>query len=455
MNLISFVFKTRLNFFFKGEGSASRITGLTIFSLLALFYGRVSAYFLDNSFIPDTLQMKINIIRGIFSLLFLSTITRVYLPGYKPKTDFIPAVFPVSHGKRFLIDLLADFLYPYFFVLLLFITVIKIFSSEFDIYFYLQAISALFSGHFIRRIFQSSAERKLKLNAMTVIFIVINLAVCIFIIYQFNYRTLSHNLTSLALTLAVMVALFATDSIIERSVIESGITSGGRSYKSSRLDNSAAVFILRNKSARKTIMVAMLLKLFFIVLDLGIYSQSGRHLFSNMYIVWIYVSPVILFSYIYSNTWGFYRSLWFTIDKCTGDFKKIVTMQLKIMAFPFILDFLTASVYFILNKEDIVFGFAFYFTSLLLIIPFSITASITGARYVGKPLSFRANSSTGVRFGAIALVSSIFLIKFYPFLKWAVLLYIAAAYFSLKYIAGKYPAYKYVIFGKLFHSGKS
>ncbi|MDP4196000.1 MAG: hypothetical protein Q8940_13175 [Bacteroidota bacterium] len=456
MNLISFLFKSRIKFYFTGKGATSRILGLIGFSFLAIFYGFVIGFFLDNSYREINGFDRFNLIRGINLFVFVSTLTRAYLPSYKPKMDLISSVYPVSLVRRFFIDWLMDFLYPYFFVFLLFFSVVKATSAIYDLSYFFQSLIVLLSAHIIRRIIQTFAERKTELKFFEFILIISTALVSSFVLIQNNVLKLNHNFLSLALTFASYITLSVVDYIVSSSVIELKRVSTQRrnTLLQKEIFNSFYTsFIFKNRAARKSILVAFLLKVVIMLLDLVMMAHNNTHLFDNIYVVFIYVSPLILYSYVYSNTWGFYRTLWLTVDKCTSGFKPLFLMQMKIMILPFTIDLLLASVYFFLNASDMAFGFLFYFVSLVIVICLSIYSSVVAARYVEKPLSFRANSSVAFRMISVFAVMSLILIKYYSIALLLIPIYLIASFVIIQLSFRNYDIYKYNLFEKLFKSG--
>ncbi|MGE5679832.1 MAG: hypothetical protein ACM34K_03025 [Bacillota bacterium] len=453
MSLISFVFKSRLKFYFTGKGAPSRIAGLTGFSLLALFYGFALGYFIDSSYYENMSFDSQNFIKGINLFIFMSTVTRAYLPSYRPKQDFISGVYPLVFTKRYMLDLMIDYLFPYFLVFLLFLSMMKASSFVFDSIYYFQSILVLLSAHIIRRLVQTIAERKIKLKFIEILLVISGSAAAIFVLLQNNILELRHNILSLLLTLTAYITFLLVDYLLSGSVVEQKKLSSAALFEKGIFNTFSTTFIFKNKAARKTILVAFILKLLIMAVDLIMMAQYQAHLFNNIYVVWLYVSPLILYSYIYSNTWGFYRSLWLTVDKCTSGFRPLFKIQMRIMFIPFLADFMLAAIYFTITGVDVAFGFLFYFISLMIVISLSVYSSLVSARYVEKPLSFRANSSMAYRIAAVVLIISIVAVKYYPIAVWGLILYLAGSVILVRLSFTRYEKYKFDVFDRLFKSG--
>ncbi|MGE5498786.1 MAG: hypothetical protein ACM3Q2_11975, partial [Syntrophothermus sp.] len=226
----------------------------------------------------------------------------------------------------------------------------------------------------------------------------------------------------------------------------------GRLMQRNIFNSFSGTFLFKNPSARKALLVAIGLKIVILGGDYFAWEFNKKHIFS-IYLLWgVYASPLILFSYLYSNTWGFYRNLWLTIEKSTAGLQSLLKLHLRLMLLPFLADFIISGIYFIASGGNAALGFIFYAFSLFFIIIFAVFASVADARMIDKAHSYKANSSIGWKLAAISVIVGLVSVTQWPQYMWAVIPFILAAVFLLNYLSKNYSKYKYKMYQKLFKS---
>src|SRR5699024_1169231 len=61
--------------------------------------------------------------------------------------------------------------------------------------------------------------------------------------------------------------------------------------------------LLQNNIAKTTLIIAEIFKVLMLSLDLILYFKTGMHFANNVFIVFIFISPLILFTYLFNNSW--------------------------------------------------------------------------------------------------------------------------------------------------------
>lgn len=454
MELISFIFKSRLKFYFTGKGSGYRTAGLIFFSAVAVLYGVMMGFAIDALYSGGGWPASAKDFFLFINVIVLSqTISRAYLPSYKPRIDIFSPIVPLAKAKKYYFGLMVDFIYPFFFINLLFLITVKLASAAYSFTMLAGAVVLLYSAQMIRRILQFLLERSLRVKLHEIIINSAVLLISCFFIFRLNILSQVKTGTELLMSIGAALMLTGADYILTVSASEYKRSVTGKLMQRNIFNSFSGTFLFKSPSARKALLIAIALKTLLLTGDYFAWTYNGKHIFS-IYLMWgVYASPLILFSYLYSNTWGFYRNLWLTIEKSASGLQPLLRVQLKIMMLPYLADFIISGIYFIVCGQNVVSGFIFYAFALFFIISFAIFASVADARVIDKAHSYRNNSSIGWKLAAISVIMGLVALTQWPQYMWAVIPFIIAAVFMLNYLSKNYPKYKYGMYQKLFKSG--
>src|SRR5699024_1371530 len=141
--------------------------------------------------------------------------------------------------------------------------------------------------------------------------------------------------------------------------------------------------------------------------DLIIYFKTGAHFANNVFIVFLFISPIILFTYLFNNIWGFLRNYWLITDRSLSAGRDLLKIYLKILWLPLVVDVIISMTYLALAPSNLVLpGISMYVASLYVLTAGGFFWSSQVPARVEKAFSFKANTSTFGSIVSIGIVSS-------------------------------------------------
>jgi hypothetical protein len=418
----------------RGLWSLKKPLTLVIFVLLAGalgFYGWIFATLGDK-----IVSGEIDVVTfGWFQNIFLGglavfTILRMIFPTYQPLKQFLPSTFPISKWKNFFLALAADFFNPYFFYTSVLLVSIILSSKEIPVSFYSAVFAVLFGAHMLRRIIQNWIEFKFsnKIYCISISLLVISSA----LFYLAITSTTSITWGYLLIFGLLLFANFQLESHRKERHLNISQEKKKRSWKYIKL-------IIQNPKARYPLIIGIVLKIILFGGDWFLFKTKGEHILDGSAMYWLFATPLVIFTYTFNNTWGFWKSIWLNIELRTGSFGQLIWNNLKLLAIPLLLDMLVTFPFLFITWNKPWFIVIFYFTNTIFLISTSFIWSTLTPRKIGSAFQMKGSTSPAsiiVSMGSILLLTTIeisrwfyILIPFYLILS-GFAIYLAQLFYS-------------------------
>jgi hypothetical protein len=207
--------------------------------------------------------------------------------------------------------------------------------------------------------------------------------------------------------------------------------------------------LLNNKKVWLPLVIGFILKTVILLVDLYLVKSKGTHLFDGGVFFWLFASPLIVFTYIFNNTWGFWKNIWLNIELRSGQYKDLVLMSLKLMLAPLILDMLITLPILLFSRDNIEFIFLFYFTTTIYLLFFSFLWTLITPRAIHT--SFQMKGSTSPIANITAMLG-VFLLTLMDINGWFYLLsplMMIIAFVAFRFSVDRYKDKKYLLTEKL------
>ncbi|GAB3532781.1 hypothetical protein GCM10027443_17090 [Pontibacter brevis] len=387
-----------------------------------------------------------------YSNLFLLVIIilRGFFPAYIPKAGVIQRIYPISPLQKFWTELTVELVSPFYFIALNFLIFLFLMAPTYDLVHFLQSVLVLLTAHVTLRSLQVFVERKI--NWASSYFYMASVMAAAFVALQVRVPMFRPTSDWLMLVVhASALGFFTTASYF----LENAATDARRkvvTYSSSARRSLGWRLFKNHKLARQMLIFGMVFKVIILAVDATSYLKKGNHIFDDIFSLWLFVGPFVMFSYVFNNVWGFYRNLWLTIERSSGSYKDFIKASLLPLRVPLLMDAVLTFLYVtFFNHENALFIVLMYLASILVLTPFGIIASIVSPRAVkGGLFSFSAKTSYLYNFIAIILFSMLFLPLIHPLLYLVYPLLIGGVFFALVAVLREYPAYKHKLFETLF-----
>ncbi|PRY08889.1 hypothetical protein CLV24_12056 [Pontibacter ummariensis] len=449
MNLVSFCCRARVASFFRHR-RLQRILLLALGIVGAAIYSWLFSSLLEQAQAGAT-SLSVNKVLEYANLLLLALIIlKGFFPAYVPKTEIIPRIYPVSAIERFRTELIVELVSPFYFILLNFLILLFLMSPAYTALHLLQSVMVLLTAHITLRALQVLVERKIRWRHHMFFAAAVMAAAFVAIQVQEPTFTPAYSWLKIIVHMAALGFLTASNYFLEASATEPRRKVVSHS-SSTRRSLSWRLF-KNHKLARQMLIFGMVFKALILGADALSYSKEGKHILDEIVTLWLFVGPLVIFSYVFNNIWGFYRNLWLTIERSSGNYKDFIKASLLPLRVPLLLDAVLTFLYVALfNHQHALFIVLMYTGSILLLIPFGLIASFVSPKAVkGGIFSFSAKVSYLYNFLAIALFAMLFLPLLHPVLYLLYPLLIGGTFFALAAVLKEYPRYKYKLFQTLY-----
>ena len=430
----------KLKFYLKFSGNPWRLV-LSIFLMLtAGFYG-----FVFGAFTQLLASEKIDVIspddfiKYTLLLIFIITVVRMIFPTYRPLRQLFPKHYPLSGRQRYGATIFNDFVSPYFLYLSIFIVSGSLFANKADSQFLISGFLILICAHLFRRSIQYLIDFSLKLTGVLVTFVVL-------LILTFGFYNVDYMISSFWFLPALAAFLFISGFVQDLSIKES------RSRKiriTSFKSNLMLKLLFNNPKVKLQLIIAFTLKTALLLIDLFLFRKNGEHLFDGQSVYWLFLPPLIYFTYVYNNIWAFWFNLWLNLQQRIGDYKVMIQKAFYLMLFPLILDMAITLPILLMSWDDKLFILTFYFTSTLSLVLLSFLWSIIAPKKITAAFQFSASTSS---WGIAAALTVVFLLSTINLTKWAYLLvplFLILSGVGIWYSIVHYKDLKYIVFNKM------
>lgn len=368
------------------------------------------------------------------------TIFRMFFPNYNPLKLIFPKYYPISKGKRYLTSLINDFQKTYFLYISTFILSTTFYLENSTFHFLITSSLVLINSHLIRRCLQYQIDFKYKKKSYFIHILGLSAIVSFFIIALL----LKKDLLILLITLMMILTLIG---YFQESLIES-ISQREIKSKSSKLSITIKL-LLNNKKARLPLIIGLILKSFILLNDFILFRAKGIHLFERQFVFWIFASPLIVFTYVFNNIWGFWKNIWLNIDTRVGRYEPMIWLGLRLMLVTLVTDMVITIPIILLSWDDIRFFLIFYCTTSVYLIMLSFLWSLIMPRKILTIFQMKGSTSPLSNIAAMGGVLLLTTIKFNYWFYIFIPLFVIIGFVGLWLSLDMYKEKKYIIANKL------
>ncbi|TPE44254.1 hypothetical protein [Pontibacter mangrovi] len=445
MDLIAFSCRARINSFFR-QKRLQRLLLLSVGLVAAGVYAWLFSFLLQQAAEGST-RLGVDQVLEYANLFMLAIIIlKGFFPAYVPKANLVPQLYPVPPLQRFRVELIVELVSPFYFVLLNFLLLLFMMSPFYTLLHLLQSVLVILTAHVTLRSLQVFIERRIRWRSAN--FYSAAVMAGAFIALQAR-APMFYPASEWLLLVAHMAALgfFITSNfLLEKAAAEP--RRKAVNYSSSAHRSLGWRLFKNHKQAKQMLIFGLVFKAFILGADALAVEKKGQHLLDEVMTLWLFVGPLVVFSYVFNNIWGFYRNLWLTVERSSGSVKDLLAVTWMALRVPLLIDAVLTFVYAALfNHEDVFFVVMMYAASVLVLAPLGVVASIVSPKMVsGGLFSFSAKASYLFNFIAIGLACLLFLPLIHPLLYLVYPVVIGGAIFALVAVLKEYPTYKYRLF---------
>ena len=439
--MIAYLLFIRLKSFFLGLKKPWNSV-LTLGAILTIwFYGWGLATVINKAIQGETGHVvPQTIINYALAVIIGFVLFRMIFPRYKPQRQYLPKFYPVSRLQHYVISVVSDLTKPLLLGIAFLIVVCFLYLQDLKFTFLLLGLSALVTGQLLRRLVQYGIDFR-KSTVGNVLFAISWVIPLVVITY---FASLSPYIWQLSLF--VSVYLFAIGYLLELTILEnrrSQIAGGAWT------GNLYLKLLVNNPKARLILMVGILFKVFLLTGDFFMFRSKGKHMFDGQLVYWMFASPLILFTYVFNNVWGYWKSVWLNFELRTGSYKEMTQFVARLLVIPLLIDAAITLPLLLLSWNQTQFILIFYLVSLLFLILFSFLWSILFPISIRSSFQMRGTSSFVSSMVSVVVVVSLSLLKLNYWFYILIPFYLFLAYMAYMFSLDLYKVKKYVLVNKI------
>lgn len=363
-----------------------------IYLVIVTVYGAIAVFILNTS----SFSSSENILdfQKTINMIFIILITlRNILPIYNTRNDLIPRYFPVSFFKRMSIEIIRAIYTPIAIYLLVFLVILS-FSSAYSILNILVSMTLIFVSFLIELNFKKILEKRYQSKLILAV-----LFVCL--VSFFVHTTLSfEGVEQLSYSISFLFIFFFFQLYLESYQKEIKYVLKEKVYK---YRNIYTRFIFSRDSLRISTMMAIIFKSLLLLSFIVTFIKKGETENRSEFILHLFLFPIIYFTYIFNNYFGYCREFWLTFS-LSNNFKKFAVSYLQPIVFILIFDFIISIIAAkFLNFDYLEFSIKYILISLMLLLN-GFMGSFISPKRIDSKISFNSmKSNTSLIFSVLSI----------------------------------------------------
>ncbi len=450
MDLLLFSCRARVAGFFRHK-KEQRTLLLSLGIVMAGMYSWLFTFLLQQAQDGGALNQSVPQLLEYANLMLLAAIIlKGFFPSYVPKTAIIQRIYPIPPLQKFRTEFLVELVSPFYFIVLNFLILLFLMSPANGVSELLQSLLVVLTAHVTLRSLQVFVERKIRWRHSY--FYMAAIMAAAFVALQARvpmFRPTSDWLMQVV-HMAALGFFITSNYFLEQAAIEP--RRKVVSYSSTARRSLGWRLFKNHKLAKQMLLFGLVFKAISLALDATVYLRKGEHLVDEIVWLWMFVGPLVIFTYVFNNTWGFYRNLWLTIERSSGSYRDFIKASLLPLRVPLLLDAVLTFLYVtFFNHENALFIVMMYLAAILVLTPLGIIASVVSPKPAkGGIFSFSAKTSYLFNFISMALYGMLFLPRIHALLYLLYPLLIGGVFFALVAVLREYTRYKHKLFEALY-----
>lgn len=375
------------------------------------------------------------------------TFFRMFFPSYAPLKQDFPRYYPLSPFQRYVFSIVSDLLTTYFLLAVMALLIIAFILPTFQLPFFFVGLGVLTGTHLLRRNFQYILDFRLSPAGYVTLLLIIGILV-------FWSYSMAGSFNYLAIQAVAFPLVFLISGYIQERAILTRKQKILPGMAFSMKGNHNFKLVFKNPKTRILVLIAVGMKGLLLAGIMGVFKNLSPDMETmqrdNEILMWAFVTPFLLFGYIYNNTWAFWTAAWQNIERRFGDFRQVLKLQLRLLLIPLLLDFVITIALVFPIYDDWLFVLVFYLGFTLYMVFTSVFWSLfTPVKVKAAFQMKRGNCSTFSAIVSMASLGLLLLIKSIGWVYYFIPVYILAGLIALWLAKDDYPAKKYQLVRKL------
>lgn len=358
MEILVFALKRKILSFFRNAESTFKLILNIVYIAFVVFYGAMIGFMIDLIEESDETKIDIKLVKNY--ILFAYGIMMVlfeFFPAYKNRSRVIPKIYAVSATKRWLVNIIYDFIKPTNLAFVGSLILIDVVSKVYTSLDLLKSLLFFFNTYLFLYLFKTFIEENHRLKSIKWLWLAFIVAFVLVLIKFDSLWVLAF------FALGFLFQAFCS-ILLEKNIV--GTSANRFSYNF--ITNSAVPAIywafIKNPKSRSGYFTQLTLKTAFTIFTTT--NPMFKGIFFGEFVWLLYISPLVIFNYMANNVWGFFPTIWLNtaVNKSTSTFEK----YLQILAIPILIDcILTLIILLFFHKLDLNLILFYFSTTILLL----------------------------------------------------------------------------------------
>ncbi len=396
MNIYLLFFREKTKMIFNPEKSGLILLRLVLV-LTSVFYGTIGSLLLNKTHLKSSASLS-TVFTIIHFVIVLFILLRNILPLYSKRKIIIPNYFPVSKFKRVIINFI-DVIYSPLTIYLLVFTLFLSLSPLYNLYEIGITYLVIFNSFLLELVLKKVLDEGYK---NTTFYLFITLITIVF----FGFVLVTYTLNSLLIFLLLFGVFFIfLNWYLEGRIIQKIASKNAhlKNTENSKLYTFTKLLFSRS-SLKVSLLVAVVFKLLFLGSSILVYTKKGQFLFDSGLMFYAIISPLVHFTYIFNNYFGYTKELWL-IFHLGQKRKELILSYFTPLVFILSIDFVVSMLAMsFMDKLNILFVLKYLFTAIVLTLN-GLISSFLLPKNINSQFSFESSMQTNT--SVIASIISI------------------------------------------------
>lgn len=412
MQLVKFLLIKKWKRYFSFHNWLSLAT-VFFFFLSAMLYAYGASYLYNMAQLGKIKIAPASILNAIKYVIFFTPILFKFFPSFALKKTTISSHFPLNKKQILYTELALSFFKPLLFILTSFIIVFFAESNGLTSTEMICFLLLLFSGFLLAENFINAISWNKKF------YVIILIVIVLLLFYFINSNTIKqfflNELLLMANILLLIVYYFFYDTKFDTSLNEKDKKNKKYSISKFLLKDLYFKISIRKVSFRTTLVIAIAVKIFALTLLIPQSLHAKTEItFTNSPLFFLFLPPITLFTYIYNNTWGYFKSAVINLLIVGSLLKDYFNLFFRLFIYAFIIDFILSFSTLFIYKQFSYKILAGYFVLSFFAFTMGLLCSFIKFFEVKKAFLFGSfKSNTSQVFAFLVIVPPLAMFYFY------------------------------------------
>lgn len=441
MDLILYYIRVVFSSLFSKKRTSEELLVMLMLLLLIGGYSLGFIFALDKISEYDLVGM---FYKGSLSTAFFLPLILSYVFSFESLKQWVHPLYPVKGFTRYSLHLLQEWISELPLLFLLWSLAMSLFSAQIEWFFVLKMAISLHGGLILKRTVHTLFELRPAIRKQRALFIIPALLAggLLWQVFPLTFDAVAVS------DLLLLIALTLFGYGLEEGLF---VPQADKSQNQGKVLNISTNLRLLKKGYAPLIMAILfkgfLLWAFYISLSKG----DAETFLSFSAMKYLFITPVILFTYVFNNSWGYFRHYWYQVEISQGSPRKVFFYYLRLFRFPLSIDMLMTVIFIIVAPEWMKKTLIIYPASTFLLIIIGFFWSVYSPKFVKKSLSFgKQNASMAANLCSMLIAFTFIPLEYVDWYVYLIPLYIIGGAGFLLLTFKEYPKRKEKLFLTIF-----